>query len=75
MVDATVRFWIFAVIEILMNHTSNSKLKASNLTTKQSEWTCPGRVFCKKGCFADGETWEECKYYSVFFLSISFKLF
>jgi hypothetical protein len=21
-----------------------------------------GRVFCKKGCNADGDTWEECKY-------------
>jgi hypothetical protein len=21
-----------------------------------------GRVFCKKGCNADGDTWEECEY-------------
>lgn len=26
-----------------------------------------GRVFCKKGCDADGETWEECKHFSAFF--------
>ncbi|RLM75256.1 uncharacterized protein C2845_PM15G26250 [Panicum miliaceum] len=22
----------------------------------------PWRVFCKKGCNADGDTWEECRY-------------
>lgn len=25
---------------------------------------CVGRVFCKKGCDSDGETWDECKSYS-----------
>lgn len=29
-----------------------------------------GRVFCKKGCDADGETWEECEYHTIL-LSIS----
>lgn len=28
-------------------------------------FVCPyvlaGRVFCKKGCDADGETWDDCK--------------
>ncbi|XP_024024043.1 uncharacterized protein LOC21395324, partial [Morus notabilis] len=25
-----------------------------------SEWLLVGRVFCKKGCGTDGESWEEC---------------
>jgi hypothetical protein len=31
-----------------------------------------GRVFCKKGCNADGDTWEECEYacYGVQCLSL-----
>lgn len=24
-----------------------------------------GRVFCKKGCNADGDTWDECEYQSI----------
>ncbi|XP_021902264.1 uncharacterized protein LOC110817856 [Carica papaya] len=24
----------------------------------------PWRVFCKKGCSTDGDTWEECKHFS-----------
>lgn len=24
-----------------------------------------GRVFCKKGCDSDGETWEECMTFMV----------
>ncbi|XP_034697045.1 uncharacterized protein LOC117922923 isoform X2 [Vitis riparia] len=29
-------------------------------TKKYAAMQIAWRVFCKKGCYADGETWEEC---------------
>lgn len=33
--------------------------------TSEVLWLNAGRIFCKKGCDADGETWEECKHAHV----------
>lgn len=40
-----------------------------NLTVN---WICVGRVFCKKGCDSDADTWEECKLLPV--ITITFSL-